>query len=280
MRMCGHAHHDDMLYLGRDPHPSWEYPAIDEHGYVDHELYAYWSGRDPIATYAARLEADGPDRRRRSRAMARRGRRPGRARSPRHHRRCRGRSPSRPGVGVFAGRGRRGRASKRSIRGRARGLVDGDRRCRRSSPVRRSIRKGARCSMPSRSGSATRCAPIPRVFVYGEDVGGQYGNAFLLLRPLLEELRRSHHQLAAGRRRGARRLRRRGAGRAAADRRDPVQRLRRHRLQSAGEQRREDRATGGAAACRWSCACRLAASATPAPTIPRTPRPGSIARRA
>ena len=25
-----------------------------------------------------------------------------------------------------------------------------------------------------------------RVFVYGEDVGGQYGNAFLLLRPLLD----------------------------------------------------------------------------------------------
>jgi 2-oxoisovalerate dehydrogenase E1 component beta subunit len=27
----------------------------------------------------------------------------------------------------------------------------------------------------------------PRVFVYGEDVGGTYGNAFLLLKPLLEE---------------------------------------------------------------------------------------------
>src|SRR4029079_6276347 len=27
----------------------------------------------------------------------------------------------------------------------------------------------------------------PRVFVYGEDVGGGYGNAFLLLRPLLKE---------------------------------------------------------------------------------------------
>src|SRR5205085_2345165 len=27
----------------------------------------------------------------------------------------------------------------------------------------------------------------PRVFVYGEDVGGRYGNAFLLLRPLLKE---------------------------------------------------------------------------------------------
>jgi 2-oxoisovalerate dehydrogenase E1 component beta subunit len=27
----------------------------------------------------------------------------------------------------------------------------------------------------------------PRVFIYGEDVGGKYGNAFLLLRPLLDE---------------------------------------------------------------------------------------------
>src|SRR5207244_9258691 len=27
----------------------------------------------------------------------------------------------------------------------------------------------------------------PRVFVYGQDVGGRYGNAFLLLRPLLHE---------------------------------------------------------------------------------------------
>ena len=28
MRMCGHAHHDDMLYLGKDPPPSWEYPPL------------------------------------------------------------------------------------------------------------------------------------------------------------------------------------------------------------------------------------------------------------
>ena len=26
MRMCGHAHHDDMLYLGKDPAPGWSYP--------------------------------------------------------------------------------------------------------------------------------------------------------------------------------------------------------------------------------------------------------------
>src|SRR5581483_1862881 len=30
-------------------------------------------------------------------------------------------------------------------------------------------------------------AADPRVFVYGEDVGGKYGNAFLLLRPLLAQ---------------------------------------------------------------------------------------------
>ena len=41
-----------------------------------------------------------------------------------------------------------------------------------------------------RSGDARRrrrAAADPRVFVYGEDVGGNYGNAFLLLRPLLKE---------------------------------------------------------------------------------------------
>ena len=80
----------------------------------------------------------------------------------------------------------------------------------------------------------------PRVFVYGEDVGGKYGNAFLLLRPLLKEFgdRIRNSPLAEGR--GARRVRRRRAGGPAADRRNAVQRLRRHRLQSAREQRRQD----------------------------------------
>ncbi len=60
MRMCGHAHHDDMLYLGKEPALSWDYPALAEQGaYADRELYAFWSKRDPIATYAARLEREG-----------------------------------------------------------------------------------------------------------------------------------------------------------------------------------------------------------------------------
>ena len=32
MRMCGHAHHDDMLYLGKDPQPSWDYPPLTRAG--------------------------------------------------------------------------------------------------------------------------------------------------------------------------------------------------------------------------------------------------------
>ena len=60
MRMCGHAHHDDMLYLGQDPRPGWEYPALSSQaGYVDQDRYHFWASRDPIASYAARLTAAG-----------------------------------------------------------------------------------------------------------------------------------------------------------------------------------------------------------------------------
>src|SRR3954453_15658195 len=51
MRMCGHAHHDDMLYLGKDPQPSWDYPVPGQ-GYADPALYAFWAARDPIPAYA------------------------------------------------------------------------------------------------------------------------------------------------------------------------------------------------------------------------------------
>jgi TPP-dependent pyruvate/acetoin dehydrogenase alpha subunit len=60
MRMCGHAHHDDMLYFGVEPRLGWGYPSLDSSGgYVDREKYALWSLKDPIATYASRLETEG-----------------------------------------------------------------------------------------------------------------------------------------------------------------------------------------------------------------------------
>src|SRR6185295_18518249 len=42
MRMCGHAHHDDMLYLGKEPPASWTYPQLHETGYANRELYDFW----------------------------------------------------------------------------------------------------------------------------------------------------------------------------------------------------------------------------------------------
>ena len=49
MRMCGHAHHDDMLYLGKEPQPSWDYPTPVGQGYADARRYEFWAPRDPIA---------------------------------------------------------------------------------------------------------------------------------------------------------------------------------------------------------------------------------------
>ena len=59
MRICGHAHHDDMLYLGREPQPGWDYPERTETGYANATAWDYWSRRDPIKRYAEKLEADG-----------------------------------------------------------------------------------------------------------------------------------------------------------------------------------------------------------------------------
>src|SRR5215510_8052469 len=39
MRMCGHAHHDDMLYLGKEPPVSWDAAPVAEGAYVNREQY-------------------------------------------------------------------------------------------------------------------------------------------------------------------------------------------------------------------------------------------------
>lgn len=50
MRMCGHAHHDDMLYLGQDPALDFAIAPV-RGGYADKELYEAWRARDPIARF-------------------------------------------------------------------------------------------------------------------------------------------------------------------------------------------------------------------------------------
>ena len=183
MRMCGHAHHDDMLYLGRDPQPSWEYPSVTGDGYADRDAYAYWAARDPLVTYAAALERDGlasaDDVRRwkdeTEALVAEQARRVIDAPWP---------DPSCAGAGVFAGEAPRHRVE----------VLTGKRLDVELFPPLPAVESAPPFDKAGRTfleaialGLADALRADPRVFIYGEDVGGTYGNAFLLLRPLLEE---------------------------------------------------------------------------------------------
>jgi len=206
MRMCGHAHHDDMLYLGRDPQPSWEYPALADQGYANREMWAYWAARDPIACYAARLEheriiAPGDlDRFKRAAEtiVDEQARAVIDAPWP---------EPSQAGVGVFAGEPARRHVEVLDPAVRLKEVVPPPSR----SALRHDAPAEAEHAKPDTTGAVEveHAPPFdakgktfleavmlgvgdalradPRVFVYGQDVGGQYGNAFLLLRPLLKE---------------------------------------------------------------------------------------------
>jgi 2-oxoisovalerate dehydrogenase E1 component len=61
MRMCGHAHHDDMLYFGKEPDQFLEFAPPNKlaNGYVDAKKYEYWHQRDPIQVYQRQLLKDG-----------------------------------------------------------------------------------------------------------------------------------------------------------------------------------------------------------------------------
>ena len=185
MRMCGHAHHDDMLYLGKEPAPGWNYPDVKrDTAYVDAELYDYWAAKDPIPTYADRLEADGVIRasdvdtfRQEAEALV--------DAAARDVISAPWPAPENAGAGVLAAEPARTRME----------LLDPSSRLRVDpNPELPSLERGAPPDRHGKTfleaialgiGDALRADP--RVFVYGEDVGGAYGNAFLLLRPLLKE---------------------------------------------------------------------------------------------
>jgi 2-oxoisovalerate dehydrogenase E1 component len=183
MRMCGHAHHDDMLYLGKDPQLSWDYAPLGEQGYADRALYEFWSARDPIVRYAARLEAEGiiaPDELARVRDET--------AALVEEQARLVIDAPWPPAeqaeIGVLSGEPPRTRVEvlEPAVRNAA---VSSD-----LPPVEAGLpfdRKGVTFLEAVRLGVRDALRSDPRVFVYGEDVGGGYGNAFLLLRPLLKE---------------------------------------------------------------------------------------------
>jgi 2-oxoisovalerate dehydrogenase E1 component len=184
MRMCGHAHHDDMLYLGKEPPISWEYPPLFEQGYADRALYEFWRKRDPITTYAARLEAEeliaGGDLARFQEEaqilVEEEARRVNEASWP---------EPRRAGENVFAGTPAREHAEPLDPVTRARAESKAVLPPLETGPA--FDPKGATFLEAVMMGVGDALRADPRVFVYGEDVGGKYGNAFLLLRPLLAE---------------------------------------------------------------------------------------------
>jgi len=183
MRMCGHAHHDDMLYLGKDPQPSWSYPPLTETGYADREAYEYWRQRDPIATYAAKLERDGVIRegdldrwKREAESLVE-----AEARSV---------IDAPWPEGALAGEGV---LANEEPRAPVEVLDETWRQGHSGLPVLHVEdappfdAKGKTFLEAVMLGVGDALRADPRVFVYGEDVGGKYGNAFLLLRPLLAE---------------------------------------------------------------------------------------------
>jgi 2-oxoisovalerate dehydrogenase E1 component len=182
LRMCGHAHHDDMLYLGKEPPVRWEYPPLSEPGYADPVLYEFWSRRDPIACYAARLEAegviaDGDLGRLKKEAEAlveAEARRVIEAPWP---------EPHLAGENVLAGEQPRARAEalQPSLRGKETAVPPPLETGPPFDPKGKTFLEAVMMGV----GDALRADP--RVFLYGEDVGGKYGNAFLLLKPLLAE---------------------------------------------------------------------------------------------
>lgn len=183
MRICGHAHHDDMLYLGREPQPGWEYPELTADGYADPHAYRYWAEKDPITTYAKRLERQGiigsedfalwqaeAEAMVDSEAKAVVG-----ASWP---------DPATVGQRVYG----TGLEARRVEALEVRRDLDGE------PPELPDLEPGS----PFDPQGQTFLEAIQRAvddalrqddraFVYGEDVGGSYGNAFLMLRPLLAE---------------------------------------------------------------------------------------------
>ena len=185
MRMCGHAHHDDMLYHGKDSPPGWEYPRLHEGGYANRELYEFWSKRDPLARYSARLESENVIRRGEFDEMKawaddlveRQARSVIDAPWPR---------AEEAAVGVFKDEAPRVRVEVLDAAVRA---TSGSRTVPLPAlePGLPVDKKGSTFLEAVMLGVGDALRADPRVFVYGEDVGGQYGNAFLLLRPLLKE---------------------------------------------------------------------------------------------
>jgi 2-oxoisovalerate dehydrogenase E1 component len=189
MRMSGHAHHDDMLYLGTDPVLDFELPATPDKGYVDAAKYAQWSQRDPLARLASRLKREGIlDERE--------------LLSWQHEMTTRVDAVvdtlrERPwpdaalaGEGVFSDGARAEKPAAVAVpalpkSASSSSLPESDIRQIEAAPA--FDPKGSTFLDACGQGLKEVCDAIPDAFIFGEDVAPPYGNAFLLMKPLLEK---------------------------------------------------------------------------------------------
>ncbi len=187
MRMCGHAHHDDMLYLGGDPPLSFELPPTPDKGYVDANNYARWATRDPLARLAAQLEHEGIVDSRAALAMqADATRRVDEAADLLVDRAWP--DPARAGHGVYGDAPAIVRARVDDITPSLSGLsLDELHALRAIESAPAFDAKGATLLDACGQGLREVMDAVPQAFVIGEDVAPPYGNAFLLMKPLLEQ---------------------------------------------------------------------------------------------
>jgi 2-oxoisovalerate dehydrogenase E1 component len=192
MRMCGHAHHDDMLYLGGDPALSFELPPTPEKGYVDSAKYARWAERDPLERLAATLKQQKLiDDRGVLAIQAEMTQRVDAAADALVERPWP--EPALAGQGLYSD----GTVVVRPSLEAVPPLSSASLSSSLSSSSTTNLRviesappfdaKGATFLDACGQGLKEVVEAIPDAFVLGEDVAPPYGNAFLLLKPLLEK---------------------------------------------------------------------------------------------
>ena len=169
--------------------------SLQASGYANRELFDFWAKRDPIPRYAARLEAERVITRREldkfkaeaDAIVAKEARAVIDAPWP---------DPAQAGMGVFKDEPPRvrievldpeWRQDARDAGLAARDAIEALASLPELEPGLPFDKKGNTFLEAVMLGVGDALRADPRVFVYGQDVGGQYGNAFLLLRPLLKE---------------------------------------------------------------------------------------------
>jgi 2-oxoisovalerate dehydrogenase E1 component len=173
MRMCGHAHHDDMLYLGKEPGVSWTYAPLTDTGYAERETYEYWCERDPIKTYAAKLGIDAEPLKREAEQLVE-----AEARK------------------VIEAAWPDAKTVKENVIWSAAAVAAALTPDNRAAATAAALQieqappfepRGKTFLEAVMLGVGDALKSDQRTFVYGQDVGGKYGNAFLLLKPLLKD---------------------------------------------------------------------------------------------